>query len=125
MPGKILIVDDNELNLAILEELLSDNYETVSAESGEQAISVAPVFKPDLVLLDVMMPGIDGYETCRWIRAHPELNAIKVIMVSAKASPVDIERGLEAGADEYITKPFDVDALSESVRKHLEDRSQL
>ena len=69
--ARILIVDDNPVNLAVFEELLEEDYETLSVESGEQAMAVAPDFEPDLVLLDVMMPGIDGYETCRRIRKRP------------------------------------------------------
>lgn len=117
--GRILIVDDNPMNLAVLEELLSDDYETVSAESGEEAISLATEFKPDLVMLDAMMPGIDGYEILCWIRCHPELKAIKVIMVSAKASKADIEQGLTLGADEYITKPFDIRLVDKAISKQL------
>lgn len=117
--GKILLVDDNPMNLAVLEELLSDDYETVSAESGEQAKSLVREFKPDLVLLDVMMPGIDGYETCRWIRSRPELKATKIIMVSAKATSADVEQGLATGADDYITKPIDMRLLGEAIQEQL------
>ena len=120
MPNaKILIVDDCDVNILILEELLSNDYELASARSGEEAQALAPQFGPDLVLLDVMMPGIDGYETCRWIRANPDLTGVKVIMVSAKATAADVEQGLAAGADDYITKPFDHEWITETVRKHL------
>ncbi|MCP4984272.1 MAG: response regulator [Gammaproteobacteria bacterium] len=117
--GRILLVDDNPMNLAVLEELLKDDYETMSAKSGEEAKSLAVEFKPDLVMLDVMMPGIDGYEVLRWIRFHPELKAIKVFMVSARASMADVEQGLALGADEYVTKPFDIRQLGKTIREQL------
>ena len=120
MPNaRILIVDDVDMNILILEELLSEDYEIAFARSGEEAQARAPQFGPDLVLLDVMMPGIDGYETCRWIRANPDLAGVKVIMISAKATAADVEQGLAAGADDYITKPFGHEWVIETVRKHL------
>ena len=117
--ARILIVDDHPVNRAVLEELLRDEYETATAESGEEAKSRAPEFRPDLVLLDVMMPGISGFEVCRWMRTHARLAATKIIIVSAKSTCADKKEGIAAGADEYITKPFDVRALKESVRAHL------
>jgi CheY-like chemotaxis protein len=117
--ARILIVDDVDVNILILEELLSDDYEFASARSGEEAQALAPQFEPHLVLLDVMMHGIDGYETYRWIRANPDLAGVKIIMVSAKASAAGVEQGLAAGADDYITKPFNHKSLLETVRKHL------
>lgn len=104
---KILVVDDNPVNIFILEELLEDHYEVVSVMSGEKALAVAPQFQPDVMLLDIMMPGIDGYETCRRFRSQPTLSATKIIMVSAKALATERMKGFEAGADDYVTKPFD------------------
>ena len=122
--SKILIVDDCPVNVSVLEAFLDDEfYETLSVESGDKAIDLAPQFQPDLVLLDVMMPGIDGYDTCRWFRSHPTLKNTRVIMVSANAMQADIERGMQAGADDYVTKPFDVHLLSESIRNWHEARS--
>lgn len=116
---KILIVDDCPINRAILEELLSGDFETTSAESGEEAKPLALEFKPNLVLLDVMMPGLNGYEICRWIRSLPELKATKIFMLSALAAPAEIERGLAVGADKYVTKPFDVWLLRNAIREQL------
>ena len=114
--GKILIVDDNATNIAILEELLSDHYKLHSARSGEEALAALEEFRPDLILLDIMMPGIDGYETCRRIRANPAHKNVKVIMVSAKAMVSERLKGYEAGADDYITKPFGTDELLARLR---------
>ena len=116
---RILLVDDNSINLQILEELLSGDYATMSVESGELAQDVAPKFLPELVLLDIMMPGIDGYDTCRWIRRHPELSNTKVIFISAKASEADIAFGMKTGADDYVTKPFNHQQLLDLVQSHL------
>jgi len=110
---KVLLVDDEPTNLDILEEMLEDRFTTCLAETGEQALDLVKTFQPKVVLLDVMMPGIDGFQTCREIRANTNLPDIKVIMVSAKAGRDDIDKGMEAGADEYITKPFDEDTLFE------------
>ena len=85
--GKILLVDDNETNLAILDEILGEHYQLERARSGEECLELACRFRPDLVLLDVMMLGIDGYETCRRLRQDPELQQAKIIMVSAKVRP--------------------------------------
>ena len=121
--GKILVVDDNATNIAILEEVLGDIYQLRTAASGEQALTTLLDFQPDVVLLDIMMPGIDGYETCRRIRANPANNNIKVIMVSAKAMVSERLKGYEAGADDYITKPFEEDELLAKVRVYLRLKS--
>jgi CheY-like chemotaxis protein len=121
--ARILIVDDNPVNLAVFEELLEQDYETLSVESGEQAMAVAPDFEPHLVLLDVMMPGIDGYETCRWIRSRPELSHTRVIMVSAKAMCGDIDSGMRSGANKYVTKPFALSSLRDVIKAELSHRN--
>ena len=117
--AKILIVDDDPMNLSILEILLSDDYTLVRARSGEEALAQAKSERPDLVLLDVMMPGIDGYEACRLMRAEPELKKMRIVLVSAKAMPSERLRGFEAGADDYVTKPFDHDELMAKIRVFL------
>ena len=91
--------------------------ETLSVATGEEALEKIKGFSPDLVLLDVMMPGIDGLETCRRMRADPDLRGLKIVMLSARSADSDIQAGMQAGADDYITKPFDVVAL----RKYVED----
>ena len=113
--SRILIVDDNPSNIFVLEEMLRDDYHIETAESGEEALEIAPDFLPDLVLLDIMMPGIDGYETCRRLREIPSLVGTKIVMVSAKAMKSECLQGYEVGADDYVTKPFDEDELLAKV----------
>jgi DNA-binding response OmpR family regulator len=115
----ILIVDDHPSNVALLEEILGDDYQLKTATCGEEALAVAPDCQPDLILLDIMMPGLDGYETCRRLRAHPLLRQPKILMVSAKALVSERLHGYEAGADDYITKPFDAGELLAKVRVYL------
>jgi len=116
--SKILIVDDNPTNERILRAILSP-YELNSARSGVEALEQARRFEPDLVLLDVMMPEMDGYEACRRMRMDPKLRLTKIVMVSAKAMVEERIEGYGAGADDYVTKPFDPDELKAKVRVHL------
>ena len=117
--SRILIVDDNPHNIFIMQETLSDAYHLAIATSGEEALAIAPDFYPHLILLDVMMPEMDGYETCHRLRAHPAMQSVKILMVSAKAMKAERLRGYEAGADDYITKPFEVEELLAKVRVYL------
>ena len=113
--GKILAVDDDPNNIAILEELLDNRFELKKSSNGEQALEIARGFQPDMILLDIMMPGIDGYEVCRRLREHDALKDTKIIMLSARAMISEQLKGYQAGADDYITKPFDGDELLEKV----------
>lgn len=127
---KILIVDDARINVLILKKLLQDKYIIETAESGEKALHIIPEFRPDLILLDIMMPGIDGYEVCRRVRKEPQYRFTKIILVSAKSLVDDRLQGYEAGADDYITKPFDKKELEAKVQvfsqlKHEEELNQL
>jgi DNA-binding response OmpR family regulator len=119
---RILIVDDNATNLSILEELLGDDHELYMASSGIEAVDVSEIFQPDIVLLDVMMPGIDGYETCRRLRKGVARRA-KILMISARAMASERVAGYEAGADDYVTKPFSSDELLSKVRVYRQLRS--
>lgn len=121
--AKILAVDDAEDNLFVLEELLGGEFHVCTVKSGERCLDVAQEFQPDLILLDVMMPGIDGYETCRRLRTDPALRHTKIIMVSAKVMPDERLAGYEAGADDYIPKPFDGEELIAKVRVYLRLKS--
>lgn len=103
---QILIVDDEPRNVRIIIEVLEDLVEIKTAVSGEEALEALKVYKPDLVLLDIMMPGIDGYEVCRQIRKNPSLALTKVILVSGKAMIDERLMGYGCGADDYMTKPF-------------------
>lgn len=116
--NKILVVDDNPVNLSILEEMLSDEYRVAFAQNGPDALRTAASFQPACILLDVMMPDIDGLEICRQIRATAGLRETVIIMVSAKAMPSEKSAGFSAGADDYIAKPFDEVELLEVLRRY-------
>ena len=107
MPKKVLIVDD-ELNIVTaLEFLLQKNgYEVMAAQNGDEALQRVESFGPDLVLLDVMMPRISGYEVCRRMRERSDWKHIKIIMLSAKGREAEVSKGVSLGADLYVTKPF-------------------
>ena len=118
--GKILIVDDNEANVRLLDVYLkSEGYSTEKAYDGLQALEKIRSTNPDLVLLDVMMPKLDGYEVCRRIRGDDVLNVIPVVMITALTSVDDRVRGLECGADDFVSKPFDKTELMARVRNLL------
>ena len=116
---KILLVDDHPPNLEILRMILEDQFEIAEAMSGEEALALAESFEPSLVLLDIMMPGIDGYETCRRLRQLGAVSSAKIVMVSAKAMASERVQGYEAGADDYITKPFEIDELRAKVEVYM------
>ena len=114
--GKILVVDDENYILHILDfSLGAEGYEVITAEDGEEAVRKAKEERPDLVVLDVMMPKLDGFEACRAIKRDAELAGTPVILLSAKARDIDQKQGYEAGADDYITKPFSPGRLVERV----------
>ena len=116
---KILAVDDNLTNLAVVEELLGSHYILMTASTGEDALKIAQEFQPDLIVLDIMMPGIDGYEVCRQIRMNPSLRYTKIIIVSVRATVPERLKGYQAGADDYLTKPYDEEELLAKIRAHL------
>jgi len=117
MTAQILVVDDIPANVKLLEaKLNSEYYDVLTATNGEAAIAMVKEHKPDLVLLDVMMPGIDGFETCRRLKGDPTVSHIPVVMVTALSDISDRVNGLEAGADDFITKPINDTALFARVR---------
>ena len=119
-PARILIVDDNRMNVDILESCLGfHGYEIITAADGEEALAAATAQQPDLILLDVMMPKVDGLEVCRRLKADPSRPFTPIILVTARADSKDVVAGLEAGGDEYLTKPVDQDALVARVRSML------
>jgi class 3 adenylate cyclase/CheY-like chemotaxis protein len=119
-PPRILVVDDNPANLEILETRLTrQGYEVVTARDGDEALVAARAQTPDLILLDVMMPNKDGIQVCRELKANQSLPFMPVILVTAKADSEDIVAGLDAGGDEYVTKPVDHAALVARVRSIL------
>ena len=120
MSRKILIAEDEPNIVASLEFLLrQSNYDVRVARDGEEALRLVASFAPQLVLLDVMMPGKSGFEVCRHIRGNPAWRNVKVMMLSAKGRASDIDQGLALGADAYVTKPFSTKALLATVRELL------
>ena len=119
-PPLILVVDDNAMNVDILQtRLRAHGYQIITARDGQQALDSARAQLPDLILLDIMMPKIDGITVCRELKADVNLPFMPIIMVTAKADSKDIIAGLDAGADEYLTKPLDHAALVARVRSML------
>ncbi len=114
-PRRILIVEDNETNIIVLKEILKGDFTLCVATSGEEALEVIEGFGPDLVLLDLMLGGIDGYEVCTRLRAMPSVRSTRVIVVSARAYASDRRRAFEVGVDDVLARPFDPDALEARV----------
>ncbi len=118
---KVLIVDDIPKNIMVLgNNLLSENYQIAYARSGQEAIDLTLGNSFDLILLDIMMPGMDGYETCRRILSNPKTAKIPIIFITAKNDFDSIVKGFDAGAKDYVTKPFNAKELLARVRTHLE-----
>jgi len=120
---KILAVDDEPTNLAVIEELLGDEYDVTTLSDGQAALDIAKRLKPALVLLDIMMPVVNGYDLCRMLRAERTLRHLKVVLVSGNATVQERVRGFEAGADDYIVKPFSPDEFRAKVRVFLRLKS--
>lgn len=113
--GKILVVDDNRLNIMLLEQILEDEeYEVHTLESGKEALQTSIDIKPDAILLDIMMPDIDGFEVCKLIKENPDTKHIPIIMVTAKSEGEDLKKAFSIGAFDYIKKP--IDEIEVSVR---------
>ena len=117
---KILIVDDRpEVVELVRVTLEGEDYEIVDASDGKEALKKVRLEKPDLVLLDVVMPKMNGFEVCRKLKKDPQTKEIPIIMLTAKAQKVDKEKGREVGASDYITKPFSPSALLTKIEKLL------
>lgn len=120
MPETILIVDDTPANLGVLVETLgAAGYHLMVAEDGEEALAQTAQSQPDLILLDVMMPGIDGFETCRRLRAHPATRDVPVLFMTALSETADKVKAFAAGGVDYITKPIEHDEALARVHTHL------
>ncbi len=118
---KILIVDDNLTNLDVLLRTLSERgYELSVATDGEMALKIVSAASPDLILLDIMMPGIDGFETCARLKSNPATQNIPIIFLSAKTDPADIVKGFQSGGADYITKPFNKEEVLVRVSTQLQ-----
>ena len=122
MPKEILIVDD-EPGVAVAIQFLMEQqgHRVMVAQRGEDALDLIYKYKPDLVLLDIMLPGISGWEVCEIIRLNPDYRKIIIVFLTARNTEVEIAKGLALGADDYITKPFSNDELVARVNTLLED----
>jgi len=122
MTKRILITDDEANILLSLEFLMKQaGYEVDTANDGDEALAAIERNRPDLVLLDVMMPRKNGYEVCEAVRSNPENNGITIVMLTAKGRDIEREKGLSLGADDYITKPFSTQEVTSKVRELLGD----
>src|SRR5262245_13786848 len=120
MTKRVLIADDEPNIVASLEFLMEQaGFEVRVVPDGAAALALIPAFRPDLVLLDVMMPVKNGYEVCQLLKSDPDTRAVKVILLSAKGRDVEVAKGLELGADAYVTKPFSTRELVARVKELL------
>ena len=122
-PATVLIVEDNPQGLELLEVYMEDLQPEVtvcSATNGMEALELVSQHKPDLILLDIMMPKMSGFEVCRHLKSSPETRDIQVVMITALSETGDLERATESGADDYLTKPVDRAALANLVRTMLQ-----
>ncbi len=122
-PPRILIADDNPQGVELLEAYLGDSeYEIRTAADGEAALQQVREWQPDLILLDIMMPKISGFEVCKRVRANPATRDTAVLMVTALDQPSDVERAVEAGTDDFLTKPINKTELLLRIRSLLKSR---
>jgi len=119
----ILVVDDSPENIDILASILRGSYQVKAAISGERALKVVAAAPPDLILLDIMMPDMDGFEVMERLKSDPQAASIPVIFVTGKTDDADREKGLALGAAGFITKPVDPDIVLATVKEHLPDGS--
>ena len=122
MSKKIILAVDDEPNILMSIEFILDmeGYEVHTARDGDDALEAAERVRPDLILLDINMPRKDGYEVCRILRKREHMAGTKVIMLTAKGQALEKKKGLEVGADEYVTKPFSADELLSAIRTCLD-----
>ncbi|MFP4348792.1 MAG: response regulator transcription factor [Thermodesulfobacteriota bacterium] len=125
MPHKILVVEDEPNILIPIRFLLEKNgYEVMAVENGEAVMEALSTFAPDLVLLDIMLPQMDGFEVCQVIRNHPDWREVKIVFLTAMGRDMDISKGMSMGGDAYITKPFSNAEVIECVKDLLSDEPQ-
>jgi diguanylate cyclase (GGDEF)-like protein len=123
--GKILIIDDSIEHIKILISLLADQHEVFFAKSGAEGLEMLPTIMPDLILLDIVMPGMDGFEVCRLIKENPKWQETPLIFISVQGADADETKGLELGAIDYIAKPFNPAIVRARIRNHLQLRTAM
>ena len=117
---KILLVDDAKTSLMMEQMILSrGSYEFVTAKDGQEAVEMAASEHPDLILMDIMMPKMDGLQACKQIREHDETSEIPIIMVTTRGEAANVEKGFENGCNDYVSKPINANELLSKVKKHL------
>ena len=121
---KILIVEDVELNVDLLVQLLEDDYELITAGDGAAGVALAEGEQPDLILMDMSLPVIDGWEAARRIKSNPDLAHIPIVGLSAHAMSGDVEKALAAGCDDYLTKPLNETLLFEKLDRLLTENNE-
>lgn len=120
---RILVIDDSPTILYMVTNMIAQGgHETITATNGEQALKMAINQQPDLVLLDVILPRLNGYEVCRQLKSTPQTADIPVVMITSKTKDKDRKWGMEQGADDYITKPFDADDLLDVIKRFVHRR---
>lgn len=117
--SSVLIVDDEPTNLRVLNQILNDSYKLIFAKSGQEALALVEKEAPDLILLDVMMPGLTGYEVCEHLKKNPKFKSIPIIFITALSDPDDEAKGLNLGAVDYISKPISPAVVKARVKTHL------
>ncbi|MGD8372054.1 MAG: response regulator [Syntrophobacterales bacterium] len=121
MSKLILVVEDQEDNRRIMRDLLSSvGYEVIEAVTGEDGVAAADTHRPDLILMDIQLPGLDGYEATRQIKANPDLKHIPIIVVTSYALSGDDVKAFEAGCDDYVSKPFSPRELLAKIREYVQ-----
>ncbi|SNY91123.1 Response regulator receiver domain-containing protein [Cohaesibacter sp. ES.047] len=125
MAKSILVVDDEASIAFALEHLMkAEGYDVTVANDGEKALDAAAAHHPDLILLDVCLPGRDGYDVCQTLRSEPKMHDVKIVMMSARSRDIEIEKGLAVGADAYLSKPFSMFSIVQTVETILADNTQ-
>jgi DNA-binding response OmpR family regulator len=116
---RVLVVEDDDAIATLLQKMLEARYEVKRTRNGNEALALVTTYLPNLVLLDVMMPGLDGYATAQQMRLLPQLKTLPIIFLTAKGGAMDVVKGIQSGARFYVTKPFKMDDLLAKVRKAL------
>ncbi len=119
MKPKVLVVDDDPINIELLEGYLSKEYDILKAFDGNEALIIVEANPPDIILLDLIMPGINGFEVCKKLKDDPKTDHIPIVIVTSLHETEDRNKAIKAGADDFITKPFDIIELSVRVKSHL------